>query len=89
MYFFPTAITGISLVLAIFLIAVTARTISRFHSPIFKYLLAVFVILLLDSAYTVLSILLFPALRTYDAVIYIISDFFILILFYAAIAKGR
>lgn len=89
MYFFPTAIAGISLVLSVFLIAVAIRTISKFHSPIFKYLLVVFVILLLDSAYTIMSILLFPALKTYDMITYIVSDFFILILFYAAVIKGR
>ncbi len=89
MYFFPTAITGISLVLSAFLIAVASRTISRFHSPIFKYLLVVFVILLFDSAYTILSILVLFHLKAYDTVVYIVSDLVILLLFYAAIIKGR
>lgn len=89
MYFFPTAITGISVVLSIFLIAVSARTISRFKSPIFRYLLFVFILILFDSLYTIITILLLPNLRSSTVVVYIVSDLIILLLFYAVIARGR
>ncbi len=89
MYFFPTAITGVSLVLSIFLIAVVTRTISRFHSPIFRYILAVFIIILIDSLAVIISIFAFPGLRQITSLLYITSELVILLLFYAAVVKGR
>lgn len=89
MYFFATAITGISVVLSIFLIVVAARTVSKFRSPIFKYLLVIFTLLLFDSLYTIVSILLFQSIRSSVLFVYIITDLIVLLLFYAVIARGR
>lgn len=89
MYFLAILFTGISLVLSVFLIAVASRTMSKFHSPIFKYLLYVFVILFLNSVFTILTVFIFRKLEPYDLYVYIISDLIILLLFYGVIAKGR
>lgn len=89
MYFFSTALTGISAVLSVFLIAVVARSLSKFHSPIFRYLLGAFAVIFLDSVFTIFSIFLFKGMKEYVPFVYIASDLVILLLFYGAVIKGR
>lgn len=84
-----TLLTGISIVLSLFLIGVVSRSIRKFHTPIFKYIMGVFIIILLDSIFSFVSIFFFRKILLYVPFVYILSDLVVLLLFYGAIIRGR
>lgn len=81
-------ISGLAVVLAIFLLAVNTRAYRRSHIRMFAFLTVVFIVLLIDGLLVLaLGIGLFK-LPFSDTTILLLSDIVILILFYYGVVRG-
>ncbi|MCL4451337.1 MAG: hypothetical protein M1327_01755 [Candidatus Thermoplasmatota archaeon] len=82
------AIAAVSVILSIFMIAVTMRATRRAGVRIFKYLAASFILILVTNVFVIIN-LFYPAYLS-SALIpgFIIADLLILLLFYSGIIRG-
>lgn len=85
---FALIFSGISVVLAIFMIIVASRASKRGQMRIFKYLEAAFVFILLPNFVFVLAELGRGALLPLVPLMFTVCDFIILALFYGAMVRG-
>ncbi len=81
-------LSGLAVVLSIFILAVSVRAYSRTHVRIFGFLIAVFVILLADSLiYTITGFIFFQLPFTMNEM-FLFSDVAILLIFYFGAVRG-
>ena len=81
-------LSGLGLVLSIFLIIVTSRAYGRSRVKLFGYLIGVFTITLLDSLLFIVEglTLYVPPISTLD--VFLASEVVILVLFYFGAVRG-
>ena len=81
-------ISGLAVVLSIFLLAVNMRAYRRSHIRMFAFIAAVFIIFLIDGLAVLvggLGLISFPITAT---TLLLVSDIAILILFYYGVVRG-
>ncbi len=81
-------ISGLAVVLSIFLLAVNMRAYRRSHIRMFAFIAAVFIIFLIDGLAVLiggLGIVNFPITAT---TLLLVSDIAILVLFYYGVVRG-
>ena len=81
-------ITGISIVVSIFLLAVTYKSLKRSNVKIFYYLFIVFGIILIANAYMLLQVFGIVPYFVADVTVLLFADLVILLLFYFGIVRG-
>lgn len=81
-------ISGLAVVLSIFLLAVNMRAYRRSHIRMFAFIAAVFIIFLIDGLAVLvggLGVISFPITAT---TLLLVSDIAILVLFYYGVVRG-
>ena len=81
-------ITGISIVVSIFLLAVTYKSLKRSSVKIFYYLFIVFGIILIANVYMLLQVFGIVPYFVADVTVLLFADLVILLLFYFGIVRG-
>jgi hypothetical protein len=82
------AIAAVSVILSIFMIAVTTRATRRAGVRIFKYLAASFILILVTNLLVVANLFYHAYLSSALIPGFIIADLLILLLFYSGIIRG-
>jgi hypothetical protein len=80
--------TGISLILSIFMIVVVAKAIRVGGMRIFRYLLASFTLILISDFILILTAFSVFGTTYIDLFIFSLTDLFILLIFYSGVVRG-
>ncbi|AKA49372.1 hypothetical protein IX51_09985 [uncultured archaeon] len=88
MYELAILISGLSIVLSIFLLGITRRVTRRRRARILSYIGAVFIIILISNVVFVLQVFSVIPFTGFEITILLGVELLILILFYAAIVRG-
>lgn len=88
MYELAILISGLSMVLSIFLIGITRRVSRRRKAKILSYMAAIFVVILLSNVVFVLQVFSILPTTGYEVTFLLGVELLILVLFYAAIVRG-
>ncbi len=81
-------ISGLAVVLSIFLLAVNMRAYRRSHIRMFAFIAAVFIIFLIDGLLVLAGGLGAVSLPITSTTILLVSDIAILVLFYYGVVRG-
>ncbi len=88
MYNIAVILSGVSIVISIFLLIVTVKALRLRRARIFRYTGAVFAVILVSNCVYVLQVFsLLPGAR-YEVISFLSVELIILLLFYTGIARG-
>ncbi len=88
MYNIAVLISGISIVLSVFLLGVSRRVLKRRRTRILSYISWVFVVILISNAIFVLQVFSVLPMTGHETTMLLAEELIILVLFYAGIARG-
>lgn len=88
MYELAILISGLSIVLSIFLLAITRRVSRKRRAKILSYMSGVFLVILASNVLFVLQVFSVLPFTGFEVTILLGVELLILILFYAAIVRG-
>lgn len=81
-------ISGLAVVLAVFLLAVNTRAYRRSHIRMFAFLTVVFIVMLLDGLMVLALGIGIISLPITETTLLLLSDIVILVLFYYGVVRG-
>lgn len=88
MYDLAILISGLSIVLSVFLLGILKRVTRRRKARIFSYIAGVFLVILASNVIFVLQVFTLIPFTGYEVTFLLATELLILILFYLAIVRG-
>lgn len=89
MSFIISFFSAVNLVLSVFLLIVILRAIRKFRVSLFYFILGGFIVILVDSVASILSIFVIRNINSYILALYILSEFVLLLIFYTGTMQRR
>ncbi len=88
MYDIAVLISGISIVLSVFMLGVMRRVTRRKRVKILSYIGGVFIVILVSNIIFILQVFTVLPLSGYEVTFFLAAELIILVLFYAGIVRG-
>lgn len=89
MPFINSFFSAANLVIGLFLVLVVVRAIRKFQVSMFYFILAAFIVVIIDSILSIISIFVLKSLTSTILSVYILSEFALLLIFYLGTVQRR